>query len=83
MNTLSINIPANFVSGCEATLKRCDAARSDAERRAILNRETVQGIKWAIEFVNGLNTDYMNDKELNHAIRLTHFRGANCPAFCG
>lgn len=81
MNAASINIPANFISTCEATLNRYTAAQSDAERRAILDRQTVQGLWWAIGFVRQLQTACMSDKELKHAIRLTHFRGAVCPAF--
>lgn len=81
MNALSINIPANFISTCEATLKQYAAAQSDADRRAILDRQTVQGLWWAIGFVRQLQTACMSDKELKHAIRLTHFRGAVCPAF--
>lgn len=81
MNALSINIPANFVAVCESTLARVEAAQDEATRKAILSRETVQGIKWAIEFVNGLATEYMDERELNHAIRLTYFRGAKRPVF--
>lgn len=81
MNAASISIPANFISTCEATLKRYTAAQSDAERRAILDRQTVQGLWWAIGFVRKLQTACMSEKELKHAIRLTHFRGAVCPAF--
>lgn len=36
MNALSINIPANFIASCESTLKRYNAAKTDAERRAVL-----------------------------------------------
>lgn len=81
MNTASINIPVNFVSTCEATLRRYFAAQTDAERRAILGRQTVQGLCWALKFVCQLQTAYMSEKELKHAIRLTHFRGTVCPAF--
>lgn len=56
MNALSINIPANFIADCEATLKRSAAAKSDAERRAVLDRQTVQGLWWAIDFVSKLCT---------------------------
>lgn len=35
MNALSINIPANFIASCESTLKRYNAAKTDAERRAV------------------------------------------------
>ena len=50
-------------------------------RRAVLDRQTVQGLWWAIKFVSQLQTACMSEKELKHAIRLTHFRGTVCPAF--
>lgn len=81
INTLSINIPANFVANCNNTLARYYAAQTDAERRAVLDRQTVDGLWWAIKFVSQLQTPYMSAKELQYAIRLTHFRGAVCPAF--
>ena len=49
--------------------------------RAVLDRQTVQGLCWALKFVCQLHTAYMSEKELKHAIRLTHFRGAVCPEF--
>lgn len=52
MNALSINIPANFIASCECTLQRYNAAKTDAERRAVLDRQTVQGLWWAIGFVS-------------------------------
>lgn len=81
MNALSINIPANFAADCNNTLKRYNAAQTDAERRAVLDRQTVQGLWWAIGFVSKIPTACMSEKELKHAIRLTHFRGTVCPAF--
>lgn len=51
MNALSINIPANFAADCNSTLKRYNAAQTDTERRAVLDRQTVQGLRWAIKFV--------------------------------
>lgn len=45
------------------------------------SRQTVQGLWWAIKFVSQLQTACMSEKELKHAIRLTHFRGTVCPAF--
>lgn len=81
MNALSINIPANFVADCNSTLKRYYAAQTDTERRAVLDRQTVQGLCWALKFVCQLQTAYMSEKELKHAIRLTHFRGSVCPEF--
>lgn len=83
MNALSINIPANFIADCETTLKRFAAAKSDAERRAVLNRQTVQGLWWAIDFVSKRCTPYMSERELKHAIRLTCFRGTVRPVFQG
>lgn len=44
MNALSINIPANFIATCESTLAKYSAAQTDAERRAILDCQTVQGL---------------------------------------
>lgn len=81
MNALSINIPANFIATCESTLAKCSAAQTNAERRAILDCQTVQGLWWAIGFVSKIPAACMSEKELNHAIRLTRFRGAVCPAF--
>ena len=81
MNALSINIPANFIASCESTLKRYNAAKTDAERRAVLDRQTVQGLWWAIGFVSKISAACMSEKELQHAIRLTRFRGTVCPAF--
>lgn len=81
MNALSINIPANFIASCECTLQRYNAAKTDAERRAVLDRQTVQGLWWAIGFVSKIPSACMSEKELKHAIRLTHFRGTVCPAF--
>ena len=81
MNAASINIPSNFIASCKSTLKRYSEAKSDAERRAVLDRQTVQGLWWAIEFAGSLQTPYMSEAELKHAIRLTRFRGTTCPAF--
>lgn len=81
MNALSINIPENFVADCNNTLKRYNAAKTDAERRSVLDRHTVQGLWWAIGFVSKIPAACMSEKELKHAIRLTHFRGTVCPAF--
>lgn len=43
--------------------------------------ETERGIRWAIEFVKSLDHETMTERELDHAVRLTHFRGAQCPRF--
>ena len=83
MNTLSINIPANFIFTCENTLARYAADTNDSVKRAILDRQTVNGINWAIDFCKSLDTDYMTESQLSHAIRLTRFRGQTCPVFRG
>lgn len=83
MNALSINIPSNFIFSCENTLARYAAATSEPAKRGILDRQTVQGIKWAIDFCKSLDTDYMSDAQLKRAIRLTMFRGTSCPVFRG
>lgn len=83
MNALSINIPSNFIFSCENTLARYAAATSEPAKRGILDRQTLQGISWAINFCKSLDTDYMSDAELKHAIRLTMFRGNTCPVFRG
>lgn len=71
----------NFISVCENTLARYSAAKTDSERAAVLSRETVRGIHFAIDFCKSLDHEWMTESELKHAIRLTHFRGVNCPAF--
>lgn len=64
MNALSINIPANFIASCESTLKRYNAAKTDAERRAVLDRQTVQGLWWAIGFVSKIPAACMSEKTI-------------------
>ena len=71
----------NFIRSCENTIARYNAAKTDVERVAILSRETVRGIQFAIDFCNSLDHEWMTDRELKHAIRLTYFRGANRPVF--
>lgn len=71
----------NFIRSCENTLARYNVAKTDVERTAILSRETVRGIQFAIDFCNSLDHEWMTERELKHAVRLTYFRGANRPAF--
>lgn len=82
--TVMVDVPGNT--------KRCAVCRvghnresvrkaNEAERRAVLDRQTVQGLWWAIGFVSKIPAACMSEKELNHAIRLTRFRGAVCPVF--
>lgn len=80
-NTLTIDNPETFIWTLENTLASVEVASSEAARSSILNRQTVRGIIWAIAFMKGLNTDHMDEKQLNHAIRLTYFRGNTCPSF--
>lgn len=82
-NALSINKPVYFIISCENTLARYEAANSDAEKRGILDRQTLRGIKFAIDFCKSIETEYMTEAQLSHAIRLTMFRGSTCPVFRG
>ena len=81
INAASINIPHNFISVCVNTLLTVSAADTAEARYAALDRQTITGILLAIEFVNGLSTDYMSENELQHAIRLTYYRGVNLPVY--
>ena len=83
MNTASIEIPANFIELCENTLERYAAATSEEAKRAVLDRDTVQGLRWAIDFCKSIKRDLMTEAELRHANRLTTFRGRVCPVFRG
>ena len=83
MNTASISIPVNFIELCESTLERYAAATSEEARRAVLDRDTVQGLRWAIDFCKSIKRDLMTEAELRHAVRLTTFRGRVCPVFRG
>lgn len=65
MNALSINIPANFVADCNNTLARYYAAQTDTERRAVLDRQTVDGLWWAIKFVSKLCTPCMSERNVH------------------
>ena len=64
----------NYVWVCQGMLESMEAGMFHG-------RETMQGVKWAIKFVSSLDHDVMTEKELNHAIRLTYFRGQVCPKF--
>lgn len=83
MNTASIEIPANFIEMCESALERYVVATSEEAKRAVLDRDTVQGLRWAIDFCKTIKRDLMTEAELRHANRLTTFRGRVCPAFKG
>ena len=71
----------NFIYTCENTLARYNAAKTDAERSAVLSRETVRGIQFAIDFCKSLDHEWMAERELKHAIRCTYYRGVNRPVF--
>ena len=83
MNAASINIASNFTMACESTLKRYAAASTELEKRAALDTDTVQGLHWAIDFVESIGRDVMTEAELKHALRLTKFRGKVRPEFRG
>ena len=71
----------NFIYVCENTLARYNAAETDAERSAVLSRQTARGIQFAIDFCNSLDHEWMTERELNHAIRCTYYRGDSRPVF--
>ena len=83
MNAASINIVNNFITVCESTLKSYAAASKEPEKHAILDTDTVQGLHWAIDFVQSIKRDVMTEAELKHAVRLTKFRGKVQPEFRG
>lgn len=47
------------------------------------HRQTERGTAWALEFLESLTCEVLSDRELNHAIRLSYFRGLKCPAYHG
>ena len=49
-NNASINYRSNFIWSLKNTLERYLAADS-SKKAAILDRQTVQGIRWAISFM--------------------------------
>lgn len=73
MNAASINIPSNFIASCQNTLKRYSAAKSDAERRAVLDRQTVQGLWWAIGFVSVLSVPRLHRASASALPTLSRF----------
>lgn len=83
MNAADISFTANFIELCENRLKRHAAATSEMAKRAVLDRDTVQGLRWAIDFCKSLGREQMTEAELKHAVRLTMFRGRICPVFMG
>lgn len=72
-----------FKETCKNQLSRYMAATTDTERRAVLGRDTVKGLMWAIDFCDSLTHEVMTDREFKHAMRLTMFRGSECPTFNG
>ena len=76
-----INNTANFIFTCRNTLNRCASAKTETERMAVLSRQTVKGLQFAIDFCNGLDHEEMTERELSHAIRCTYYRGVNRPVF--
>lgn len=72
-----------FAETCKNELARYMAASTETERRAVLNRDTVKGLMWAIDFCKGLDHETMTESELKHAVRLTRFRGQVRPVHNG
>ena len=66
-NGLDIQIRSNLIASLKSPYKDV--------------RQTEKGIAWAIEFLNSLTCEILSDRELNHAIRLSYFRGKTCPVF--
>ena len=66
-NGLDIQIRANLIASFKSPHKD--------------HRQTERGIAWAIEFLESLTCDVLSDSELNHAIRLSYFRGNTRPVF--
>lgn len=80
-NALSINNVFNFIRYAQSTLRRAEEAQTEEARRAVLDRQTIRGLNWSLEFVRSLGTDWMNESQLKHACRLTEFRGSTPPNF--
>lgn len=78
-----INNAKLFAESCKNELARYMEASTETERRAVLNRDTVKGLMWAIDFCKGLDHEVMTEPELKHAVRLTRFRGKVCPVYNG
>ena len=83
MNTLGIDRTEYFILACKGELRRCASASSEEMKRAILDGDTVQGLNWAIDFVQSIGRSVMTEAELKHAVRLTKFRGQRRPEFRG
>lgn len=83
MSTVSIYNPASYIEVCKDILARCATATSEPERRAALDRFTVQGLHWAIGFCESIEGEQMTEAELKHATRLSMFRGQICPVWKG
>lgn len=67
MNGLDIQIRTNLIASLKSPYKDV--------------RQTERGIAWAIEFLSSLDCEILSDKELNHAIRLSYFRGTTRPVY--
>lgn len=61
----------------------CENMLSSMREGKFHGRETEQGTMWAVEFCKSLDHQIMSESELNHAVRLTYFRGTVCPRFNG
>lgn len=69
-----IEYKANFLFMARNTLERLLAGQCS-------DRDTKQGVMWAIKFVKSLDHEVMTERELSHAIRCMTFRGQQEPRF--
>lgn len=45
------------------------------QRGADFGRETANGLKMAIAYLDSLKADILNERQLYHCVRLAHYRG--------
>lgn len=50
-------------------------ALESMQRGTYHGRETANGLKMAIAYINSLKADKLNESQLYHAVRLAHYRG--------
>lgn len=67
-NGASINYTENLKSVFESTLSR-------KLNGTDFGRETVNGLKMAIAYLNSLTESQLTDQQLRHALRLAYYRG--------
>lgn len=45
------------------------------QRGTYHGKETTQGLKMAIAYIDSLTTDILTERQLYHSVRLAHYRG--------